>query len=614
MNRNAFPRLSAPRFWLAIVAMIAILGLSACGGGSSSSDQNQTNANDIGEVIVGLTDAEGDFHSYTVDVLSVKLIRQNGAEVETLPLATRVDFAQYTELTEFLTAATVPSGVYTGVSLVVDYSNADIIVEDDLGNGVEAQAVDSNGAPLGQMELQVTFENTDILRIAPGIPAHITLDFDLAASNSVNLSVMPAEVTVEPILVADTILENPKPHRLRGLLNEVAVDADAFSLFIRPFFHHHGEFGSLRVYSNDATTYEIDMVEYTGHEGIVALDALDARTPVVALGMLDRDNGHFTATDVLAGSSVPWGDKDIVTGNVIARSGDQLTLSHVVRHRIDNQVRHQQLITVLVGPDTLVTQQGAGAGNIGIDSDAISVGQHVRVIGEFSDDLTLDATTGRVRMQFTHLSGTAVSVMPLVVDLQAIDLRRPGLFDFSGTGISPADDADPENYEIATGNLSLGTLELAEPVRVIGHVRPFASAPEDFAAQTVVALGNLPASVLINWVDGHAPFVNQSDSSIVISRDPNNFAQLHSLVQGGIATDILDLNQDPQLAPTDNGTGVFIIAFNGRTRLFMRFDRFSEALATLLDGANELVALHAYGTYNADEVSLTSRKIVARVR
>jgi hypothetical protein len=55
-------------------------------------------------VVIALTDAEGDFASYTVDVLSLTLTTANGAVVETLPLSTRVDFARYTDLTEFLSA------------------------------------------------------------------------------------------------------------------------------------------------------------------------------------------------------------------------------------------------------------------------------------------------------------------------------------------------------------------------------------------------------------------------------------------------------------------------------------------------------------------------------
>ena len=54
-----------------------------------------------GDLVISLTDAEGDFTTYTVDVTSITLTKQNGAEVSTLPLSTTVDFAQYTEMTEF---------------------------------------------------------------------------------------------------------------------------------------------------------------------------------------------------------------------------------------------------------------------------------------------------------------------------------------------------------------------------------------------------------------------------------------------------------------------------------------------------------------------------------
>jgi hypothetical protein len=612
MNGKNLPRPLARKILFSITFLITTLLVTACGGGSSGSNSGPiTNEAATGEIIIGLTDAEGDFHSYTLDVLSVKLIRQNGAEVETLPLSTRVDFAQYTELTEFLTAATVPTGIYTGASLLVDYSNADIIVEDEFGNGVEAVAVDGTGGALQQLELRVEFESTDTLRIAPGIPAHITLDFDLAASNRVDLSVAPAVVTVEPVLMADTILEDPKPHRLRGLLNTVSVDADVFSIFIRPFFHHHGDFGSLRVHSTNDTAYEIDMTSYSGHAGIEALALLDPRSPIIVLGELNRDTRRFIATDVVAGTSVPWGDSDSVNGNVLARLGNELTLSRVVRSRADNQVRHQQLITVLLGPDTVVKQQGVGPQNLGID--AISIGQRLQVMGEFSDDFTLDATEGRVRMLFTHLSGTSVSDQPLVVDLQAIDRRRPSLFDFTGTGST--ENADPANYEIDTSSLSLSALSIGEPLRVIGHVRPFGSAPEDFSAQTVVALGNLPAKLLVNWVDGAgtAPFVSQSDTAIVVDLDPAKLGSLHAILRAGIGIDLLDLDQDLTLMPNSSGSGIFILTYQGRVRQYRHFDRYSEALAELLNGVNQVQGLSAHGSFEDSSATLTVRKVVTRV-
>ena len=110
----------------------ALLLLTGCGGSSSNSDSTQANActdpSACGTAYVALTDADGDFLSYTVDVVSLKLRKANGAEVETLPNRTRVDFAQYVDLTEFISAATIPSGVYVEGTLRLDYTNAAISV------------------------------------------------------------------------------------------------------------------------------------------------------------------------------------------------------------------------------------------------------------------------------------------------------------------------------------------------------------------------------------------------------------------------------------------------------------------------------------------------------
>jgi hypothetical protein len=45
-----------------------------------------------------------------VDVLSIKLEKSNGDTVETLPNEARVDFADLADVTEFVTAATIPKG------------------------------------------------------------------------------------------------------------------------------------------------------------------------------------------------------------------------------------------------------------------------------------------------------------------------------------------------------------------------------------------------------------------------------------------------------------------------------------------------------------------------
>jgi hypothetical protein len=66
-------------------------------------------ATTCGALLVSLTDADGDFLSYSVDVVSLSLTRANGTVVRALPLRQRVDFAELVDLAEFVTAATIPN-------------------------------------------------------------------------------------------------------------------------------------------------------------------------------------------------------------------------------------------------------------------------------------------------------------------------------------------------------------------------------------------------------------------------------------------------------------------------------------------------------------------------
>src|SRR5689334_13798684 len=86
-------------------------------GGDSGAGSSGTGAAATGQALVSITDAAGDFISYAVDVKSLTLTKQDGAVVETLPLTTRVNFSDYVELTEFFTAATIPSGIYTSARM-----------------------------------------------------------------------------------------------------------------------------------------------------------------------------------------------------------------------------------------------------------------------------------------------------------------------------------------------------------------------------------------------------------------------------------------------------------------------------------------------------------------
>ncbi|VAW71175.1 hypothetical protein MNBD_GAMMA10-310, partial [hydrothermal vent metagenome] len=259
MNPGKYNTLSLKR-GLCILSLFTFMLLSVYG---CSSGSDTTTAQGDSELVISLTDAEGDFLSYTVDVQSIKMLKSDGAKIETLALTTQLDFARYVEVSEFLTTATVPSGHYTGAQIVLDFSNALITVQDENGDAINATPQDVNGNPIGLLTLDLSFNGQSDFVIAPGIAAHITLDFDLDASNDVIINGSTATVIVRPVLIADTLLEKPKPHRLRGVLGRVDPVAESFDVIIRPFRHRFSDrFGQLNVQTTDKTSYEIDGVVY----------------------------------------------------------------------------------------------------------------------------------------------------------------------------------------------------------------------------------------------------------------------------------------------------------------------------------------------------------------
>ena len=616
----AFPRWS--RFISMIFLLFVSITLSAC------FTENENTTEGDGEVVIGLTDAEGDFASYTVDVLSLTLTRANGAVVETLPLATRVDFAQYTELTEFLTAATVPNGVYVKASMVLDYSDADIWVENAVGDAVRVNNIlDTDGMAVTQLDVAVNLDGRNKLLVAPGIPSHLTLDFDLKASNSVSFdgAGVPTQV-VNPFLLADVALESPKLHRLRGPVASVDVAGNHFDVILRPFHHvlnadHHRRFGQLKVVTNDTTLFDINGEAYEGQAGLVAMEAQPTFAAAIVIGDLKFNPRRFEAKEVYVGSSVPGGELDVVTGNVIARSGDLLTVKGATLVRAGGSVIFNDEVTVSLGDMTSVKRQ-LSMGN-DYDIDDVSVGQRVRVFGVLTNDaanqLEMDAgvnNLGRVTMRLTTLRGTVVGLvgipeapLPFVMNVQAIDGRHIGLFDFSGTGDAPANDADPRFYEIDTATLDVSGLADGAPVRVRGFVRPFGqvstAAPSDFAAQSVVDVTALTAVMVVGWESPSVTAI-ESVSATGLSLDLDGVGHFHHVARARVAIDLSAAAAAPQILPRENGAGLYWLAQAGSHQLHTDFPTFAADLGARLANGALVKRMVAGGSYDDASTTITA--------
>jgi len=603
--------------------------LSACGGGGggatpvagSGGPTSSACAADCGTAYIAITDADGDFLSYTVDVVSLKLKRANGAMVETLPATTRIDFAQYVDLTEFFTAATIPNGDYVAATLTLDYSNADITVEQN-GAPVAAHAVDASGAAMGQVSVNVTLDNRHHFVVAPGRPSLFTLDFNLAATNTVDLATTPATVTVTPALVAALEIVDQKDLRVRGPLVSVDLAAGTYVADVRPFNMRNMSYGRVTVHTDASTTFEVNGTDYVGSAGLAALNAAGANTVTAAFGTLTTATREFDAKIVHAGTSVPGAGVDAVSGEVVARSGDLLSIRGATIVRNSDGARFARgNVQVTIGASTRVTKGGTVPATMATP-DAISVGQSIEAFGTampvnssaMSGDWTIDATAGRVRMRETPIYGFVkqASTGALTLQLDSIARRKVAAFDFAGTGTAPAQDADPANYEVATGALDLSGMTIGEPAKLLGFPTPFGLAPPDFTARTLVDLPRLPALLSFSWGENGtmAPFSSQEATALVLDTANPGIGRRHFLSVGPRVLDVLTLPASPRIVPPSGDPTAYLVVMQGESHAFHDFADFVTELGTRLNGATTMVSLTASGAYDGDTNTLTARSIV----
>lgn len=587
---------------LALAALTSVLfafNLSGCGQDNSNSNNNAT---DNGEVIIGLTDAQGDFAHYIVNVKSITLTKANGAEVNTQALNTQVDFAQYTDMTEFFTAATIPSGRYIKATLVLDYSSANIQVEDPSGNIVPAnKVVDSSGNPVTELTVSVRLEGRRALTIVPGIPSHLSLDFDLNASNKVEFDANNnATVTVEPILIADLIPLKDKPYRLRGLLDGVNVANNSFVVMVRPFLHSvavkENRFGKINVSTNANTTYEIDGVATGGSAGLEKLSQLSALSPIVVIGEMNfKANPRvFTATEVLAGSSVPGANSDSVIGNVLKIDNGVLTVKGMVLPQGGGAAKFNTAVIINISDATEVHKQYE-AEPIHTAAE-IAVGQKLRIhgtLGGTTETPTLAAK--RLIMVLTHIAGTHLDIAHtganniLTMDLARIDGRPVGEFTFTNV--------NPKLFTVDVETLDIQNLSGTMPIRARGF---FNTSGANFTSKTLVEFPNLPIGMtetrlIASWrPEGTATPFNTVTGGI----SPN--APLYTHLTGGLTypTLLTITGLSPDL-------GVYTIKENGTITIHAAFADWLSDLNTKLS-TNLAQSYYASGHYNESSATLAA--------
>lgn len=620
---------------LAALSTCAVLLLAACGGGMNSgmgsaagtsatqtvgtSAMQTACSSSCGASMLTLTDAKGDFLSYTVNLTSLQLQTAAGASVETLPAVTKVDFSQLVDLTEVISAGQIPAAEYVSATLTLDYTGANITADDGTGKAVALKPVDANGAALtGPVSVSVKLDDAHHLIITPGRTGRLAFDFNLAASNTVDLAA--ATVTVSPTLVASVVPSDNKQVRVRGQFASASTTANDFVLNVQPFFNQSKTNGQVTVGVGSATTYQVNGMAYVGAAGLAALAALPANTMVAAFGSLQTDTQTFMATIVLAGTSLENPAKDQLSGTVIARTANTLTLRRATLWMRDGDFESEnQDVTVTVAAGTAVTEEGA-MGTFTIAD--ISVGQHIDAFGMASSTssssgsaatMTLDATAGSVRLDMTAAWGvvTKLATGSLTVNLQSLDGLPVAAFNFAGTGTSTATDAVATAYVINTGTLSQTGLAVNAPARVMGFVTPFGTAPPNFTAQTLVNFSGVPQALVVDWAQkGSATaFMGLTATSTSLQLNLTGAGQLHFIQTGPDTLDLTTLATPPTITADATATNeVFAIGHRGmfKTENFNTFAAFVTALAADLTPATTVEGLAATGQYDSAANTFTA--------
>jgi hypothetical protein len=595
--------------------------LSACGGGGGS-DSGPDTGTDSGQVMIGITDADGDFVRYVVSIESMTLEREDGSVVDTMPSSVSTDLAQLVDATELFSSITVPQGTYTAAHLRINYTDADVAVERD-GQTADAVVVDANGQNPGTVDVDLNFDALSRLVVRPGVPALLNIDFDLASSNSVDLSTTPVTVTAEPFLVADLDAADGKELHLGGTFQSADTSGSTYSIDLRPFLRHDGNFGGLTIHVTDATTYEVDGTPYTGADGLAALAAMDAGSPTRADVTFNATDKSLTATSVLAGSSVPGASLDAVQGWVTQRDGDTLHMRGVTLVRQSGDVSFTDDVEVTLGSDLVVRQEGNPEASL--DATSISVGQRLTAGGTLNMDNaalpTMDASFARLLE--THVSGDVTSANPgtLVVGLDAVDARAPSDFDYAGTGVDANSDANADAYEIDTGTIDLSGIAAGTPVRVFGFVTPFGAAPPDFQASTVEDVTNASWRMDLDYPDGSTDAFTSLEAgsgdvsaTMVLNLSDDALGNIHTLRRGGVFTDLQTLPASPSIVGATDGHRIYGIIQNGDVQVFLDYDRFVAELTSRMDGSVMVMRFHAVGHYDEGTNTFAAERVAIQLQ
>ena len=251
-------------------------------------------------VTLTATPSSDRFVAYRVGVASIQLMTSSGKpSTVILPAETTVDFTKVIDWSEVLGAPVVPKGTYAGAEITLDYSTAQIIYDDGSLDGVALAPVDQSGKALGLARVIVSVDPSDPLRSAAKQSARLSFNFNLAASNLIDLS--KGTVTITPLISASMQPIDAKQVRLNGPL--VSANNSVLRTGVMPFDSTTAAAGNLSIEPSDTTTYEINGFVFAGSAGQAQIVAQPTNTVMTVFGTLTVTN----SASILPAATTPTG-------------------------------------------------------------------------------------------------------------------------------------------------------------------------------------------------------------------------------------------------------------------------------------------------------------------
>jgi hypothetical protein len=628
---------------------LALLALAACNGSAV--------------VTVTATPSSDNFLAYRVALDGVQLQTSNGKKtVKIMPAGTTVDFVNLLNLSEVVGIPTVEKGTYTSAVITLDFSAAQIVYDDGSIDGVALSPVGASGQALGQVSVSVNLDPGSPFRIDAKSAAQLALNFNLAASNLVNLGAKT--VTVTPMVAVSALPIDTKQVRIRGPLVAASSTTLGLTTGVMPFDGAVGGTGQLGIATSDVTTYEVNGSATTGTAGLAQVGSLSPGSLIVTYGTLtstttttetqmpvtsllpvtsttgtdtttttpgtdttttpetdtttdvestsSRTNVLFSASQVLAGSSVQGSGSDRVSGVVSARSGNTLSVENatlIANDGTNTFIPGSTIITI--GANTLITVFGQGTTDV-ISPLQISAGSTIDAFGTAtitgSGSATLDATAGRVRIDISTASGLVNSqgVGVLSLNLTSLGGRSISALDFVGTG------ANPTQYSVATQALDLTNSVAGAPIIVTGLTNSFGVAPPNFTAATLLDPTTIQAELVVDYGAGSAaPFSQFDTSSMGLDVLNPSIGLRHQIQIGSQIISMKGLSTDPSISPTTSTTAVFSIGHSASSIVesFNTYANFVTQLQTELNGATLVTGITAVGQYTPSTFAFSATSI-----